>query len=292
MSDLIKSELKEENMKNGSFVADTERKENQPALHEEDLKQNDIAVSDSDKIELKDETSQNGGKESKKGKKEKEIIYDEKGREIIDFDKVLKKKRFFLFVKRCFDLFASLFGLILFFIPFLFIAFLIKCTSKGPVFFRQERVGKGGKVFRIFKFRTMVVDAEAKGLQITVGKDKRITGIGKVLRKTKMDEMPQLINVFLGQMSFVGPRPEVKKYVDMYDDYQKNVLRVKPGITELASIVYRDENEVLAKSENPERTYIEEIMPTKIGLNMQYIKKMGVFYDLKLIFKTFIAILK
>ena len=107
-----------------------------------------------------------------------------------------------------------------------------------------------------------------------------------------MDEMPQLINVFLGQMSFVGPRPEVKKYVDMYDDYQKNVLRIKPGITELASIVYRDENEVLAKSENPERTYIEEIMPTKIGLNMQYIKKMGVFYDLKLIFKTFIAILK
>ena len=180
----------------------------------------------------------------------------------------------------------------MFFIPFLFIAFLIKCTSKGPVFFRQERVGKGGKVFRIFKFRTMVVDAEAKGLQITVGKDKRITGIGKVLRKTKMDEMPQLINVFLGQMSFVGPRPEVKKYVDMYDDYQKNVLRIKPGITELASIVYRDENEVLAKSENPERTYIEEIMPTKIGLNMQYIKKMGVFYDLKLILKTFIAILK
>lgn len=197
-----------------------------------------------------------------------------------------------MFVKRCFDLFASLFGLIVFFLPFLFIAFLIKCTSKGPVFFRQERVGKGGKVFRIFKFRTMVVDAEAKGLQITVGKDSRITGIGKVLRKTKMDEMPQLINVFLGQMSFVGPRPEVKKYVDMYDDYQKNVLRVKPGITELASIVYRDENEVLAKSENPEKTYIEEIMPTKIGLNMQYIKKMGVFYDLKLIFKTFIAILK
>ena len=153
-------------------------------------------------------------------------------------------------------------------------------------------MGKGGKVFRIFKFRTMVVDAEAKGLQITVGKDSRITGIGKVLRKTKMDEMPQLINVFLGQMSFVGPRPEVKKYVDMYDDYQKNVLRIKPSITELASIVYRDENEVLAKSENPERTYIEEIMPTKIGLNMQYIKKMGVFYDLKLIFKTFIAILK
>ena len=129
-------------------------------------------------------------------------------------------------------------------------------------------------------------------MQITVGADSRITGIGKFLRKTKVDELPQLINVFIGQMSFVGPRPEVPRYVAMYSDYQRNILRIKPGITELASIVYRDENEVLAQSEDPEKTYIEDIMPKKIGLNIEYMKKLGFWYDLKLIFMTFAAILK
>lgn len=210
----------------------------------------------------------------------------------IDFDAVMKKKKFTLFVKRCFDICASFFGLLFLAIPFAVIAVIIKLTSDGPVFFRQERVGKDGKVFRIFKFRTMVVDAEKKGLQITVGKDSRVTGIGKVLRKTKMDELPQLINVFIGQMSFVGPRPEVPRYVALYSDYERNILRVKPGITELASIVYRDENEVLAKSENPESAYIHEIMPKKIQLNMEYIQKMSLFYDIKLIFMTFAAILR
>lgn len=138
----------------------------------------------------------------------------------------------------------------------------------------------------------MVSDAEKKGLQITVGKDSRVTFVGKVLRKTKMDELPQLLNVFAGQMSFVGPRPEVPHYVGMYDEYQRNVLRVRPGITELASIVYRDENEVLGQSEDPEKTYIEEIMPKKIELNLQYIRKMSVWYDIKLIFETFAAILR
>ena len=210
----------------------------------------------------------------------------------IDFDALLRKKRFSLFLKRCFDITASALGLLFLALPFIVIAVIIKATSKGPVYFRQVRVGKDGKEFRIFKFRTMVVDAEKKGMQITVGADSRITGIGKFLRKTKIDELPQLINVLIGQMSFVGPRPEVPRYVAMYSDYQRNILKIKPGITELASIVYRDENDVLAKSEDPEATYINEIMPKKIELNMQYMQKLGFWYDIKLIFMTFAAILR
>lgn len=210
----------------------------------------------------------------------------------IDFDTLLKKKKPALFFKRIFDIVASFFGLTFLLIPFILVAIGIKVTSKGPVFFRQVRVGKNGKEFRIFKFRTMVVDAEQKGLQITVGQDSRITKIGHILRKTKMDELPQLINVFIGQMSFVGPRPEVPHYVEMYNEYQRNVLRIKPGITELSSIIYRNENEVLDASDNPEQTYINEIMPKKIEINMEYIQKMNVFYDIGLILKTFIAILK
>lgn len=211
---------------------------------------------------------------------------------VVDFDALMKKKKAALFFKRCFDITASFFGILFLLIPFAAVAIAVKCSSRGPVFFRQVRVGKNGRKFRIYKFRTMVADAEKKGMQITVGGDSRVTGIGRVLRKTKVDELPQLFNVFAGQMSFVGPRPEVPHYVDMYSDYQKNVLRIKPGITELASIVYRDENDVLAKSEDPERTYIEEIMPEKIKLNMQYMQKMNVFYDIYLIFRTFAAVLK
>lgn len=216
----------------------------------------------------------------------------EQTEKMIDFDKLMRKKKPALFFKRCFDITVSFIGIIVLLLPFAIIAILIKATSEGPVFFRQTRVGKNGKEFRIYKFRTMVSDAEKKGLQITVGQDSRITGIGKVLRKTKADELPQLFNVFVGQMSFVGPRPEVPHYVEMYNDYQKNVLRLRPGITELASIVYRDENGLLAESEDPEKTYIEEIMPKKIELNMKYFQKMNVFYDIYLIFKTFAAILK
>lgn len=211
---------------------------------------------------------------------------------VVDFDALMKKKKAALFFKRCFDIAASFFGILFLLIPFAAVAVAVKCSSRGPVFFRQVRVGKNGREFRIYKFRTMVADAEKKGMQITVGGDSRVTGIGRVLRKTKVDELPQLFNVFAGQMSFVGPRPEVPHYVDMYSDYQKNVLRIKPGITELASIVYRDENDILAESEDPERTYIEEIMPKKIELNIEYMQKMNVFYDIYLIFKTFAAVLK
>ena len=138
----------------------------------------------------------------------------------------------------------------------------------------------------------MVSDAEAKGLQISTSGDARITKVGKVLRKTKIDELPQLFNVFVGQMSFVGPRPEVPKYVDMYDEEQKNVLLVRPGITDEASIVFRDENEILENAEDPEKAYVEEIMPVKLAYNLEYITKMRIFYNIKRIFKTIIAVLK
>lgn len=233
--------------------------------------------------------NQNTFVESDANVESQRIIYNY---EEIDFDSLMKKKKFSLLLKRFFDIFASVLGLLILSPILIIVSLLIVITSKGGVFFRQTRVGKDGKEFKIFKFRTMVVDAESKGMQITVGADSRITKIGKILRKTKIDELPQLINVFIGQMSFVGYRPEVPRYVDMYTDYERNVLRIKPGITDLASITYRDENEVLDKSDNPEYTYINEIMPTKLALNMEYMKKMGFWYDIGLIFRTFLAILK
>lgn len=220
-------------------------------------------------------------------------VIDENTQEpMIDFDQLMKKKRFSLFCKRVFDIFSSLLGLI-FLSPFLIIiAVVILLTSHGGVFFCQTRVGKGGKEFKMIKFRTMVKNAESKGMQITVGADSRITGIGKFLRKCKLDELPQLINVLIGQMSLVGYRPEVPKYVDMYTDYQRNILRIRPGITDLASIEYRDENKVLAQAADPESAYINDVMQKKLELNIKYMVKMGFWYDIGVIFKTFLAILK
>ncbi|MGO4987698.1 sugar transferase [Gallicola sp. Sow4_E12] len=207
-----------------------------------------------------------------------------------EFDRYLEKKRGQLIVKRIIDIVLSIIGIVVMAIPMIIISIAIKLNSKGPVLFRQERVGKDFKHFKINKFRTMVTDAEKKGMQITVGKDSRITSVGNFLRKSKLDEFPQLFNVLFGEMSFVGPRPEVPKYVELYDDYQKNVLKVKPGITDLASIEYRDESTVLGQSEDPEKAYIEEVLPTKLELNMKYIKKMSVFYDFYLIMKTLLRI--
>ena len=196
------------------------------------------------------------------------------------------------FFKRCFDIFFSLFGITLLLLLFLFVAIAIKCSSKGPVLFKQERVGKHGKTFKIWKFRSMVVNAEAKGMQITTDGDNRITKVGKFIRKTKIDELPQLFNVLSGKMSFVGPRPEVPKYVAMYNAEQMRVLSVKPGITDLASIEFRNENDLLDGDEDPERKYIEEIMPAKLELNLKYIEKAGFFYDIGLIFKTVGKVIK
>lgn len=201
-------------------------------------------------------------------------------------DKRLHEKRIQLFFKRLFDIFMSFFGLLVLSIPLIIISIIIKGTSEGPVFYRQVRVKRNGEDFKIFKFRTMVVDADKKGMLITVGKDNRITGIGRFLRKTKIDELPQLINVLIGDMSFVGPRPEVRKYVDMYDEYQVNVLKIRPGITDLASIKYRDESTLLGESDDPEKTYIEEIMQKKLEINLEYIQNISFFNDIRLIFMT------
>ncbi len=195
-----------------------------------------------------------------------------------------------MIVKRIFDIIFSFIGLIILSPFFLIISLIIVFTSKGPVFFRQIRVGKNFKDFKMYKFRTMYLDSDKKGLLTIGGKDSRVTKAGYFLRKYKLDELPQLINVFTGNMSFVGPRPEVKKYVDLYNDEQKKVLTVKPGITDFASIEYRNESELLAKSDNPEKTYIEEIMPVKLSLNLKYIQQSGLLTDIKIIFKTIIKI--
>lgn len=189
-------------------------------------------------------------------------------------------------IKRIFDIVCSGLGLIILSPFLLFVAIRIKMGSDGPVFFKQIRVGEKGREFKILKFRTMVVDAEKLGRQITVGNDSRITKIGAFLRKYKIDELPQLINVFKGDMSLVGPRPEVPRYVNMYTEEQRRVLDVKPGITDLASIRYRDENELLGQAENPDEFYINTIMPDKLALNMEYINKSNVFLDIYIILQT------
>ena len=190
------------------------------------------------------------------------------------------------------DIVLSLLGL-LFLLPiFLILAVWIKFDSQGSIFFRQIRVGKDGRDFRIYKFRTMIVNAEKMGI-ITIGeRDPRITNSGYFLRKYKLDELPQLINVLKGEMSFVGPRPEVRKYVEMYNQEQLKILTVKPGITDYASIEYINEDEILGKSLDPEKTYIEEIMPQKIKYNMKYINNKTVIEYFKIIFLTIIKIIK
>lgn len=193
---------------------------------------------------------------------------------------------------RLFDILFSALGLILLSPVFLLLATWIKLDSQGPVFYRQTRVGKNNKDFKLFKFRSMVADADKKGLITVGGRDPRVTRSGYFIRKYKMDELPQLINVFKGEMSLVGPRPEVRKYVDLYNEEQRKVLSVKPGITDYASIEYIDENEVLGKAENPEQVYIEMIMPEKIQYNMKYINNKSIVEYFKIIFLTVRKIIK
>jgi lipopolysaccharide/colanic/teichoic acid biosynthesis glycosyltransferase len=196
-------------------------------------------------------------------------------------------------LKRIFDFLVSLFGLIIFSPLFLIIAILIKLDSEGPVFYRGERIGKDGKPFRIFKFRTMVKNAEELGGPSTSADDPRLTKIGKFLRKYKLDELPQLINVLKGEMSLVGPRPEVKMYVDMLKSEEKEkILSLKPGMTDLASLWDFHEEEVLKGSKDPEKTYMEKIRPKKIQLQLEYVKNRSFLLDLKIIFKTLIRLIK
>ena len=190
-------------------------------------------------------------------------------------------------MKRLFDIVASGFGLVVLSPLFLVLAIWIKCDSKGPVFYRQVRVGYKNKDFRIFKFRSMRVGAD-KGSLVTIGgHDPRVTRSGYFIRKFKFDELPQLINVFLGDMSLVGPRPEVRHYVDYWTPEQMHVLDVRPGITDPASIKFRNENELMEKAEDPEKYYIEVIMQEKIKLYLEYVEKHSFWYDFGLILKTF-----
>lgn len=195
-------------------------------------------------------------------------------------------------MKRIFDIIFSFLGLLLLLPLFICISLAIYFTSKGGVFFMQTRVGKFSKDFKIFKFRSMQIGSDKKGL-LTVGtKDSRITRVGMFLRKYKLDELPQLINVLIGSMSFVGPRPEVRKYVDLYSLKQESVLQVKPGITDPASLKYRNENQLLAQSTNSEKTYVDEIMPAKLKLNMEYIGKANIKTDIGIIWQTILVVMR
>ena len=194
--------------------------------------------------------------------------------------------------KRLFDIVSSSSGLITVSPFLLIISALIKAEDGGPVFYRGVRVGKDGKPFRIYKFRTMVVDAEQRGGPSTADDDPRITKIGKILRKYKLDELPQLINVLKGEMSIVGPRPEVEQYVDLYTDEEKAILSLKPGITDWASIWNPDEGALLAGNPDPEKAYLEKIRPEKIRLQLEYVKQHSLLTDLEIISKTLLTLLK
>lgn len=192
--------------------------------------------------------------------------------------------------KRLFDLFFSFFSILILLIPGLLLSLIIVLESRGGAFYKQVRVGLNEKPFKLLKFRTMFDGSDNKGL-LTVGSaDSRVTGFGRFLRKSKMDELPQMINILAGHMSFVGPRPEVPKYVAMYSDEQKKVLSVRPGLTDYASLEYINESDLLAQQSDPEMFYIETVMPAKLGLNLKYIKEMGCATDLKIIFRTLFKI--
>ena len=196
-----------------------------------------------------------------------------------------------MILKRLFDCLASFLGLLLLAPLLLLISIAIKLDSAGPVFFRQERVGQYGKFFRIHKFRSMTVDAPSKGLQITIGADARITRVGFWLRKYKLDELAQLIDVFNGSMSLVGPRPEVPHYVEKYpDEIREIVLSVKPGITDWASIKYKDENEILARADDPQQAYVNEVLPIKLQYYVDYVCNRSFFGDIEIICATLIAV--
>lgn len=194
-------------------------------------------------------------------------------------------------MKRFLDIIFSGLGLICLSPLFVFLALWVKLDSPGPVFYRQVRVGRNNRDFKLYKFRSMRVDSDKKGLITIGGHDPRVTQSGYYIRKYKLDEFPQLINVFLGDMSLVGPRPEVRKYVDMYTDEQMHVLDVRPGITDMASIYYRNENELLEKANNPEKYYREVIMQDKLRINLEYVRNHSVIGDFRMILKTLFVII-
>ena len=211
--------------------------------------------------------------------------------EVRPYYEILRKKWFSLLIKRIFDIVVSAIMLILLSPVFLILAIAIKIDSRGPVFYRQKRVTQYGKEFRIFKFRTMVSNADEIGTAITVKSDSRITKVGKFIRKCRLDEISQLIDVFRGTMTFVGTRPEVKKYVDAYSPSMIATLLLPAGVTSDSAIYYKDEAELLDNSENPDKTYIEEVLPGKMYYNLKSIEKFGFFREIGTMFKTVFAVL-
>ena len=225
-----------------------------------------------------------------------ELPQEMKNDSVAEYYDILKKKKIALMIKRIFDLIAALLLLLIIFPVILILALLIKLDSPGPVFYRQERVTIGNRTFRIFKFRTMVQDADKIGSLVTVGKDSRITKIGSKIRKCRLDELPQLLNIIKGEMSFVGTRPEVKKYVDTYSPEMMATLLLPAGVTSLASITYKDEDEIMeeytAKGESADEVYVNYVLPQKMRYNLQYLKSFSFWGDIRLMFKTLISIVK
>ena len=206
--------------------------------------------------------------------------------EVRQYYDILSKKQASVIFKRAFDLFVSVILLIFLIIPIAVIAIAVKCDSKGPVMFRQERVTKYGRRFKIFKFRTMVVNAESLGTMVTTDSDSRVTRIGRKLRKYRLDELPQVFNVLSGSMTVVGTRPEVPKYVDMYEDKYYATLLLPAGITSLASIMYKDEEKLLASTEDADKVYVETILPEKMKYNLEYTEHFSFGSDVKLMFSS------
>ena len=210
--------------------------------------------------------------------------------EVFTYYKKLEKRKASLVVKRIFDFVVALIAIIILSPLYLILALAIKIDSKGPVFYRQERITTYGKKFKIFKFRTMVVNADKIGTLVTLNRDPRITKVGAFLRKFRLDETPQLINILTGDMSFVGTRPEVQKYVDRYTDEMNATLLLPAGVTSLASIFYKDEDKLLSQTENADDTYVDEVLPGKMEYNLAYIEKFSFFYDIKLMIMTVLAV--
>ncbi len=205
---------------------------------------------------------------------------------------LLNKRRFSLGAKRAFDILASLLILAVCSPFFLLLALAVKIDSKGPVFYRQVRVGRYNQDFKIFKFRTMVQDADKIGPPLTVGDDPRVTKVGRFIRKLRLDEFSQLLNVLDGSMSLVGPRPEVRKYVDAYSPEYMATLLIRPGITATSSIAFKDEDRLLNAAEDPEKVYVEQILPPKMAYNLEYMKNISLLNDIKIMFQTIGAVLK
>ena len=210
--------------------------------------------------------------------------------EVRYYYEILSKKKSQLFLKRIFDCLIGIIGIILSSPILLILAILIKCDSKGPIFFRQTRVTQYGQEFKIFKFRTMVVNAEKLGSAVTVGLDPRITRIGKLIRKTRLDELPQLINVITGEMSFVGTRPEVPKYVKEYTPEMLATLLMPAGITSRASIRFKDEDLMLLGAVDVDKVYVKKVLPTKMKYNLNYLKEFDIFTDWNILLDTVIAV--